>query len=136
MIECLVGIGILASAAHAEDKLKYKMTATATREAGDIKIALKLETEAFDAKGMRLTTEFSSPAIKIREGQEAVLAMNSPERGAGDQSKPAEDPMTTGVKISVFSVKGEDNVLVVGASLVKGVVLWDDAQRILIRSKP
>lgn len=138
MIAFFAALGALASVAHAGDKRTYKMAATATRDTTGITIALKLTTEATDANGVRLTSVVSSPAVKIREGQEAMLMMNSPESDAGDQTgkAPAEEWKMTGVKITVFSIRGEDNVLVVGASLVKGAVIWDDAQRIPVRSKP
>jgi len=134
-IASFITVAALATATHAADQSKYKMTATASRAPDGITIALKLELESTDAKGMRLTTTLSSPAIKIREGQEATIAINSPEAVPKDRGEATDDP-TTGLKFSVFSIKGTDNVLVVGASLVKGSVVWDDAQRIPIRSKP
>jgi hypothetical protein len=84
-----------------------------------------------------VTTTLSSPRIKLREGQEAMISVGRPSHaqgGARTATNPGE--MDSGIKVEVISIKGEDRVLLVTSVLEDGSTVWADATMVKVQSEP
>jgi hypothetical protein len=138
MLMCFV-LAAFSIRAQADDRTPFSVTSEATRSGDQISVSLKIVENKIESVpnvgNTNVTTTMSSPRIKMRDGQQAMLSVGRSSADSGAHSTTRPGDMDSGIRVDVISIKGQDKVLVVTSVVEDGSTVWADAATVLVRSK-